>query len=50
MAAMNGTPRRRSPGRKGTPSAEPKTKLPQSAGEVLKKHATLEVERIDRMY
>ncbi|MGH9786114.1 MAG: hypothetical protein ACRD88_18240, partial [Terriglobia bacterium] len=47
---MNGTTRRRSPGRKGTPSAEPKTKLPQSAAEVLKKHVTLEVESIDRMY
>ena len=47
---MNGTTRRRSPGRKGTPSAEQQTKLPQSAAEVLKKHVTLEVDSIDRMY
>jgi len=47
---MKGTTRKRSPGRKGTPSAEPKTKLPQSAAEVLTKHVTLEVECIDRMY
>src|SRR5262249_46499997 len=47
---MNGTTRRRSPGRKGTPLAEPKSKLPQSVSEVLRKHVTLEVECIDRMY
>ena len=47
---MNGTARRRSPGRKGAPLAEPKTKLPQSVSDVLRKHVTLEVECIDRMY
>jgi len=47
---MNGTTRKRSPGRKGTPPAEPKSKLPQSAADVLQKHVTLEVECIDRMY
>ena len=47
---MNGTTVRRSPGRKGTPRTEPKTKLPQSVAEVLSKHVTLEVESIDRMY
>lgn len=47
---MNGTARRRSPGCKGTPLTEPKSKLPQSAFDVLRKHVTLEVECIDRMY
>lgn len=47
---MNGTTHRRSPGRKGTPQTEPKTKLPQSVAEVLEKHVVLEVECIDRMY
>jgi hypothetical protein len=47
---MNGTTRRRSPGRKGTPRAEPRAKLPQSVADVLEKHVTLEVECIDRMY
>jgi hypothetical protein len=47
---MNGTTVRRSPGRKGTPQAEPKSKLPQSVAEVLGKHVVLEVECIDRMY
>ena len=47
---MNGTTVRRSPGRKGTPRAEPKSKLPQTVAEVLEKHVTLEVECIDRMY
>jgi hypothetical protein len=36
--------------RKGTPRAEPKSKLPQTVAEVLGKHVTLEVESIDRMY
>jgi hypothetical protein len=47
---MNGTTVRRSSGRKGTPRAEPKSKLPQTVAEVLGKHVTLEVESIDRMY
>lgn len=47
---MNGTTVRRSPGRKGTPQTEPKSKLPQTVGEVLGKHVVLEVECIDRMY
>ena len=47
---MNGTTRKRSPGRTGTPPAEPKSKLPQSVAFVLHKHVTLEVECIDRMY
>jgi hypothetical protein len=47
---MNGTTRRRSPGRKGTPLAKPKSKLPQSVADVLRKHVTLAVECIDRMY
>jgi hypothetical protein len=47
---MNGTTVRRSPGRKGTPRAEPKSKLSQTVAEVLSKHVTLEVESIDRMY
>ena len=47
---MNGTTVRRSPGRKGTPQAEPKTKLPQSVADVLQNHVVLEVECIDRMY
>jgi hypothetical protein len=47
---MNRTTVRRSPGRKGTPQAEPKSKLPQTVAEVLGKHVILEVECIDRMY
>jgi hypothetical protein len=47
---MRGTTVRRSPGRKGTPQTEPKSKLPQTVGEVLDKHVVLEVESIDRMY
>src|SRR5688572_11366768 len=47
---MNGTTVRRSPGRKGTPQAEPKSNLPQTVAEVLGKHVTLQVEFIDRMY
>ena len=47
---MSGTTVRRSPGRKGTPQAEPKAKLPQTVAEVLARHVTLEVESIDRMY
>jgi hypothetical protein len=47
---MSGTTVRRSPGRKGTPQAEPKSKLPQTVAEVLGKHVVLEVESIDRMY
>jgi hypothetical protein len=47
---MNGTTVRRSPGRKGTPQAEPKSKLPQTVADVLDKHVVLEVECIDRMY
>ena len=47
---MNGTTVRRSPGRKGTPQAEPKSKLPRSVAEVLKDHVELEIECIDRMY
>jgi len=47
---MNGTTVRRSPGRKGTPQAEPKSKLPQTVADVLRKHVILEVESIDRMY
>ncbi len=47
---MNGTTVRRSPGRKGTPPAEPKSKLPLSVAEVLSKHVVLELESIDRMY
>src|SRR3974390_812194 len=47
---MNGTARRRTPGRKGAPLAEPKTKRPQSVSDVLRRHVTLEVECIDRMY
>src|SRR5882672_8423637 len=47
---MNGTTVRRSPGRKGTPRTEPKSKLPQTVAEVLGKHVRLEVESIDRMY
>ena len=42
--------RRRSPGRKGAPQAEPESKLPQTVAEVLRKHVALEVESIDRMY
>lgn len=47
---MNGTTVRRSPGRKGTPQTEPKSKLPQTVAEVLGKHVILQVESIDRMY
>jgi hypothetical protein len=47
---MNGTTIRRSPGRKGTPQAEPQSKLPQTVADVLDKHVVLEVECIDRMY
>jgi hypothetical protein len=47
---MNGTTVRRSHGRKGTPQAEPKSKLPQTVADVLDKHVVLEVESIDRMY
>ena len=47
---MSGTTVRRSPGRKGTPQAEPKSKLPQTVAEVLDKHVVLELESIDRMY
>ena len=47
---MNGTTVRQSSGRKGTPQAEAKSKLPQSVAEVLKQHVVLEVESIDRMY
>jgi hypothetical protein len=47
---MNGTTVRRSPGRKGTPQAEPKSKLPHSVADVLQQHVVLEVESIDRMY
>ena len=47
---MSGTTVRRSPGRKGTPQAEPKSKLPQTVGEVLNQHVVLETESIDRMY
>src|SRR6478672_7417547 len=47
---MSGTTVRRSPGRKGTPPAESKSKLPQTVAEVLDKHVVLELESIDRMY
>ena len=47
---MSGTTVRRSPGRKGTPQAEPKSKLPQTAAQVLNRHVVLETESIDRMY
>jgi hypothetical protein len=47
---MDGTTRRRSPGRKDTPQTEPNTKLPRSVAEVLEKHFVLEVEGSDRMY
>jgi hypothetical protein len=47
---MNGTTVRRSPGRKGTPQAEPNSKLPQTVADVLRRHVVLEVESIDRMY
>src|SRR5215471_14271651 len=47
---MRGTTVRRSPGHKGTPQAEPKSKLPQTAADVLGHHVILEVESIDRMY
>lgn len=47
---MNGTTVRQSPGRKGTPPAEPKSKLPQTVAEVLNQHVVLETESIDRMY
>jgi hypothetical protein len=47
---MSGTTVRRSPGRKGTPQAEPKSKLPQTVAEVLNQHVVPETESIDRMY
>src|SRR5215469_16318641 len=47
---MSGTTVRRSPGRKGTPQAEPSSRLPQTVAGVLGKHVVLEVESIDRMY
>src|ERR1700739_4279277 len=47
---MSGTTVRRSPGRKGTPQAGPKSKLPQTGADLLNKHVVLEVESIDRMY
>lgn len=47
---MTRTTVRRSPGRKGTPQTEPKSKLPQTVADVLRKHVVLEVESIDRMY
>ncbi len=47
---MSGTAVRRSPGRKGTPQAEPKSKLPQTVAEVLNEQVVLETESIDRMY
>src|SRR5262245_17634799 len=47
---MSGTTVKRSPGRKGTPQAEPKSKLPQTVAEVLNQHVVLETESIDRMY
>jgi hypothetical protein len=47
---MTGTTVRRSPDRKGTPQAEPKSKLPQTVAEVLNHHVVLETESIDRMY
>ena len=47
---MSGTTVRRSPGRKGTPQAEPQAKLPQTVAEVLRKHVVLELESIDRRY
>ncbi|HZZ17136.1 MAG TPA: hypothetical protein VFE08_14375 [Candidatus Sulfotelmatobacter sp.] len=50
MTSMSGTTVRRSPGRKGTPQAEPQSKLPQTVAEVLGKHVVLELESIDRMY
>ena len=46
---MTGTTVRRSPGRKGTPQTEPKSKLPQTVADVLS-NVVLEVESIDRMY
>jgi len=47
---MSGTTVKRSPGRKGTPQAEPKSKLPQTVAEVLNQHVVLQTESIDRMY
>lgn len=47
---MSGITVRRSPGHKGTPQAEPKSKLPQTVAEVLNEHVVLETESIDRMY
>jgi hypothetical protein len=47
---MSGTTVRQSPGRKGTPQAEPNSKLPQTAAQVLNRHVVLETESIDRMY
>src|SRR5215470_6633009 len=47
---MSGPTVKRSPGRKGTAQAEPKSKLPQTVAEVLHQHVVLETESIDRMY
>jgi hypothetical protein len=47
---MSGTTVRRSPGRKGTPQAEPQSKLPQTVAGVLSQHVVLETESIDRTY
>jgi hypothetical protein len=47
---MNGITVRQSPGHKGSPPAEPLSKLPQTVEQVLSKHVVLEVESIDRMY
>src|SRR5215471_1208505 len=47
---MSGTTVRRSPGREGTPPAEPPSKLPQTVADVLRHHVVLETESIDRMY
>ncbi len=47
---MSGTTVRRSPGRKGTPQVEPKSKLPQTVAAVLNQHVVLETQSIDRMY
>jgi hypothetical protein len=47
---MSGTTVRRSPGREGTPPAEPQSKLPQTVADVLRHHVVLETESIDRMY
>jgi len=47
---MNGTTVRRPPGRKGTPQAEPKSKLPQTVAEVLNQHVVLEVKWKIRLF